>query len=136
MLGIPTSWNSYVPLISRLFSISRFHLFQLTQKTDFRNHHHRILRASFWIKLTFILLEVILALSFISCNFAGAKNAAAVLEWAVSFIFTFYIFSFFVDLIPAVKTKRREKRFGGSSDETEMQVEMERGEGVGERGKR
>jgi hypothetical protein len=29
-----------------------------------------------------------------------------------------------VDLIPAVKTKSKDKRFGGSSEETEMQMEQ------------
>ena len=70
---------------------------------DFREH--RVLRASFWIKLVFILLEVVLAIAFAACNFRKLYNAAAVLEWAVSFIFTFYVFSFFIDLLPATRTK-------------------------------
>lgn len=46
-----------------------------------------------------------LAIAFGVCNFKKAANAAAVLEWAVAFIFTFYIFSFYVDLFPAVRTR-------------------------------
>lgn len=32
-------------------------------------------------------------------------NRAAILEWILALIFTFYIFSFFLDLLPAVRTK-------------------------------
>lgn len=46
-----------------------------------------------------------LAIAFGVCNFKKASNAAAVLEWAVAFIFTFYILSFYVDLFPAVRTR-------------------------------
>jgi hypothetical protein len=86
---------------------------------DFRQHH--VLRASFWIKLVFIIVEVSLAIAFGTCNFKKAYNAAAVLEWAVSFIFTFYIVSFFIDLIPAVHTKHSgRKNWDGMGNETEM----------------
>jgi hypothetical protein len=48
---------------------------------------------------------VILAIAFAACNFKKASNAAAVLEWAIAFIFSFYVFSFYVDLFPAVRTR-------------------------------
>lgn len=44
------------------------------------------------------------------CNFRNVYNAAAVLEWAVAFIFTFYVFSFFIDLLPAVHSKNYASR--------------------------
>lgn len=88
--------------------------------THFRQH--RILRISFWIKLVFILLAVVLAIAFGCCNFKKLYNAAAVLEWAIAFIFTFYVFSFFMDLMPAVRTKHAAK--GG---ETEMETEANDG---------
>lgn len=85
---------------------------------------------SFWIKLAFILIEVALAIGFGSCNFKKAYNAAAVLEWAIAFIFTFYVLSFFVDLIPAVGTKH-----GAKGGKTEMEREANDGmEGVDNRG--
>jgi hypothetical protein len=34
----------------------------------------------------------------------GALNPAAVLEWIIAFIFTFYIFSYLIDLLPVVIT--------------------------------
>jgi hypothetical protein len=83
-----------------------------------------ILRASFWIKLSFILIEVALAIAFAVCNFRHAYNAAAVLEWAIAFTFTFYVFSFFIDLLPAVHTKHSGRKFGSGADETEMQQEQ------------
>lgn len=88
--------------------------------THFREH--RVLRASFWIKLLFILLEVVLAIAFAACNFRKLYNAAAVLEWAVSFIFTFYVFSFFIDLLPATRTKNSNAKFSGGQV-TQMQME-------------
>lgn len=44
-------------------------------------------------------------------------NTAAVLEWTIAFIFTFYALSFFVDLIPAVRSKDHVSR------ETALQME-------------
>lgn len=44
-------------------------------------------------------------------------DTAAVLEWTIAFIFTFYILSFFIDLIPAVRTKDHVSR------ETVLQME-------------
>lgn len=99
---------------------------QLIHQKDYRQH--RVLRISFWIKLVFIIIEVILAIAFGSCNFKKAYNAAAVLEWAIAFIFTFYVFSFFIDLIPAVHTKHGKGAMGG---ETEM--EREANDGIAER---
>lgn len=48
---------------------------------------------------------MILAVAFAACNFKKASNAAAVLEWVVAFVFSFYVFSFYVDLFPAVRTR-------------------------------
>jgi len=91
------------------------------QRLGVRYREHKILRYSFWIKLIFILIEVCLAIAFAVCNFKDVYNAAAVLEWAVAFIFTFYVLSFFIDLIPAVHTK------GYSSKNTAMENEMNDG---------
>ncbi|KAB5575444.1 Frag1/DRAM/Sfk1 family-domain-containing protein [Coniochaeta sp. 2T2.1] len=75
------------------------------QRLGVHYQSHRVLRISFWIKLLFILVEVCLAIAFGVCNFRKASNAAAVLEWAIAFIFSFYVFSFYVDLFPAVHTR-------------------------------
>ncbi len=57
---------------------------------------YRILRASFWIKLVFILLQGALAVAFVTSLFMSLYNTAAVLEWTLAFIFgTFSKPSFF-----------------------------------------
>jgi len=75
------------------------------QRLGIRYREHRVLRISFWIKLVFVVVEIILAIAFAVCTFKGNTNAGAVLEWAIAFIFSFYVFSFYVDLYPAVYTR-------------------------------
>ncbi|KAI0024363.1 hypothetical protein F4780DRAFT_796208 [Xylariomycetidae sp. FL0641] len=75
------------------------------QRLGKKYRQHRVLRASFWVKLIFILVELCLAIAFAVANFRDAWNVAAILEWTVSFIFSFYIFSFMIDLYPAVATR-------------------------------
>ncbi|KAI1434632.1 hypothetical protein GGR50DRAFT_395082 [Xylaria sp. CBS 124048] len=66
---------------------------------------HQILQISFWIKVAFIVVEVGLAVGFLVTNSRGDYDRAAVLEWVVALIFSFYVFSFVIDLQPAVSTK-------------------------------
>jgi hypothetical protein len=67
-----------------------------------------ILRYSFWIKLAFIFIELALAIAFGVLGNQGKLNEAAVLEWTVSFIFFFYVLSYFIDFMPAVRTKHHQ----------------------------
>ncbi|GAO17018.1 hypothetical protein UVI_02022070 [Ustilaginoidea virens] len=83
------------------------------------NRQHRILRSSFWVKLAFILVELVLAVVFASTSFTRNRNVAAVFEWVIAFIFTFYIASFIIDLRPAVRTRRPSARFD-KPDKVEM----------------
>lgn len=72
--------------------------------------HYRdraILRRSFWLKLAFILVELAMAVAFATTSFRGQRNVAAVLEWVVALIFTGYVVSFLLDLLPSVRTKGR-----------------------------
>ena len=48
---------------------------------------------------------VALAIAFGVCNFKNQTNVAAVLEWIIALIFTFWVLSFFIDLMPAMRTK-------------------------------
>ncbi|KAK3956492.1 Frag1/DRAM/Sfk1 family-domain-containing protein [Pseudoneurospora amorphoporcata] len=75
------------------------------QRLGMRYRDHRVLRISFWIKLAFVIVEIILAVAFASCSYTDHYNPAAVLEWVIAFIFSFYVFSFWIDLYPAVRTK-------------------------------
>ncbi|MCJ1406708.1 hypothetical protein MMC19_000775 [Ptychographa xylographoides] len=88
----------------------------------FRNR--RILRISFWIKLAFIVIEVILAVCFGVLTFDGHTQQAAVFEWVIALIFTFWVLSFFIDLLPAAKSKH-----GHGNSARVPQVEMGHGSG-------
>ncbi|XDG02046.1 hypothetical protein ABKA04_001661 [Annulohypoxylon sp. FPYF3050] len=75
------------------------------QRLGKKNRQHRVLRVSFWVKLTFVVVELILAIGFIATNFKGLYDKAAILEWVIAFVFSFYVFSFCIDLWPAVATR-------------------------------
>lgn len=81
------------------------------QRLGIKNREHRLLRDSFWIKLTFILLELALVITFAALSWVKQRNAAAVLEWVISVVFSFYVFSFVFDLWPAIRTKDSSARF-------------------------
>jgi len=65
----------------------------------------KILRASFWIKLFFIIVEVILAIAFGALNRTKHWNSAAIVEWVIATVYSTYVLSFVIDFLPAVKTK-------------------------------
>ncbi|KJK77946.1 hypothetical protein H634G_06913 [Metarhizium anisopliae BRIP 53293] len=81
------------------------------QRLGIKNRQYRILRSSFWIKLAFILVELVLAIVFVSTTFTHNNNVAAVFEWVIAFVFTFYVASFIIDLKPAIYTKSHAARF-------------------------
>ncbi|KAL8658127.1 MAG: hypothetical protein Q9226_001246 [Calogaya cf. arnoldii] len=88
-------------VISAVFVCSEY------QRLGRAYRQHRILRASFWMKLVFILVELVLAATFIGTSYTSNKNVAAVLEWIVALIFTFYVLTFFVDLLPASRSQQQ-----------------------------
>ncbi|KAJ5325195.1 Frag1/DRAM/Sfk1 [Penicillium brevicompactum] len=70
----------------------------------------RILLVSFGIKALFVIGELGVAIGFGVCMGAktkNRKNVAAVLEWVAALIFAFFVFSFVIDLLPSVRTKKR-----------------------------
>ncbi|EKD19346.1 uncharacterized protein L3040_009214 [Drepanopeziza brunnea f. sp. 'multigermtubi'] len=75
------------------------------QRLGFHYRDHRILRVSFWLKLAFIVVELSLAIAFAVLGKQDRYNAAAVCEWIVAFIYTFYVWSYAIDFIPAVRTE-------------------------------
>ncbi|KAJ4388975.1 hypothetical protein N0V93_006437 [Gnomoniopsis smithogilvyi] len=77
------------------------------QRLGVRNPEHKILAISFWIKLAFVLITIGLAIPFavLTRNGGSGKNIGAILEWVIAVVFSFYVFSFYVDLYPAVYTK-------------------------------
>jgi hypothetical protein len=74
----------------------------------FYRREHRVLLVSFFIKLAFVIIELALAIGFGVCigsNQSSKQNPGAVLEWTISFVFTGYVLSFVVDLLPSVRTR-------------------------------
>lgn len=91
------------------------------QRLGIHYREHHILRISFWIKLAFIFVELALAIAFGVCNRKNIWNTAAILEWIVALIYTFYVWSFAIDFIPAVRTKHHK----GGDPEVEVAMAME-----------
>lgn len=91
------------------------------QRLGVKYREHRVLRASFWIKLAFIFVELVLAIVFASTfSNDNHQDLAAIFEWAVAFVFTGYVLSFLIDLAPAAGTHGARK-----SDQTQMEMEVE-----------
>ncbi|EGX92529.1 FK506 suppressor Sfk1 [Cordyceps militaris CM01] len=95
------------------------------QRLGIKHREHRDLRASFWAKLAVVLIEGTMAIAFVVTNFTKQNDVAAILEWAIAFLFTFFILSFVIDLYPAVTTKPHTARF-----EKRGPREMEEGSGA------
>lgn len=64
-------------------------------------------------------MEIGLAIGFGVCNRKSWLNTAAVLEWVVALVYTFYVWSFAIDFIPAIRTKT-----GFESKDTEVGMVM------------
>ncbi|QKX62643.1 uncharacterized protein TRUGW13939_09804, partial [Talaromyces rugulosus] len=65
-----------------------------------------VLIVSFWIKAIFVVVELALAIAFgVLDKVSKRQNAAAIIEWVISFIFTFYVLSFVIDLLPSVRRR-------------------------------
>ncbi|KAI8657377.1 hypothetical protein NCS57_01115800 [Fusarium keratoplasticum] len=92
-------------LISAVFICSEY------QRLGKKYREHRMLRLSFWVKLVFIIVEFALIVAFGVLSRQKKRDPAAVLEWIISFIFTFYAVSFVIDLYPAVRTKSPDARY-------------------------
>ncbi|KAH8791047.1 Frag1/DRAM/Sfk1 family-domain-containing protein [Hyaloscypha finlandica] len=91
------------------------------QRLGIHHRQHRILRISFWIKLTFIFTELGLAIAFGVLADKDHYNAAAVCEWVIALIYAFYVWSFAIDFIPAVRTRH----YASKETELEMATAME-----------
>ncbi|TQS36077.1 hypothetical protein Golomagni_03483 [Golovinomyces magnicellulatus] len=72
------------------------------------NYHRqqRILRKSFWMKLGFTIIELAMVAVFATFSLVRDFNTAAIFEWIIALIFSFYVISFFIDFIPSIKTGR------------------------------
>jgi D-alanyl-lipoteichoic acid acyltransferase DltB (MBOAT superfamily) len=90
------------------------------QRLGIHHREHRHLRISFWIKLAFIFIEVACAIAFGVLDDRDHYNSAAVMEWIVALIYTFYVWSFAIDFIPIITIK-----IGYKTRETEVEAATE-----------
>jgi len=97
------------------------------QRLGIHYRNHKILAISFWIKLAFIVVELILAIIFASCSYNSYSNVAAVFEWTVAFVYTFWVLSFIIDLLPSVRTRHHVPQ-----GERDREIAMEEGRNEGE----
>ncbi|KAF2757094.1 hypothetical protein EJ05DRAFT_477320 [Pseudovirgaria hyperparasitica] len=104
----PRLHNIFLVLFIAGYIVSAIFICIEYQRLGIHFREHRILRISFWIKLSFILLELALAIAFGVTQNQAQWNAAAILEWIIALIYTFYVLSFFLDFLPAIKTKHHE----------------------------
>ncbi|KAK2738270.1 hypothetical protein FQN57_007133 [Myotisia sp. PD_48] len=88
-------------LLSAIFVCAEYYRLGIHYK------EHRVLVLSFWVKLAFIIVELSLAIAFgVTGRGQNRKNQAAVIEWVIAFIFTFYMLSFVMDLYPSIRSDR------------------------------
>ncbi|CAH0024095.1 unnamed protein product [Clonostachys rhizophaga] len=107
----PTLHDVFLLLFMGGYVISAIFICWEYQRLGIKNREHRHLRISFWIKLTFILVEIALGIAFGVLTFRKHQGIAAYFEWVIAFIFTGYVLSFAVDLYPATKTRSYSQRF-------------------------
>lgn len=81
------------------------------QRLGIHFRQYRVLRASFWIKMAFIFIEVGLVIGFGVESYRHHRNTAAILEWIVALVYIFYVWSFILDFLPAVNTRPKDNRF-------------------------
>ena len=119
----PHLHDGFLLLFIAGYVISAIFLCAEYQRLGIHYRQHRVLRMSFWVKLTFIIVEVGLAVGFIVCTYTGHYNPGAVFEWVIALVFTLWVLSFLMDLLPAVRTKHRKDEAGAP------QLEMGHGAG-------
>ncbi|KAL8807502.1 MAG: hypothetical protein Q9182_000667 [Xanthomendoza sp. 2 TL-2023] len=103
----PTLHDGFLLLFIAGYILSAIFICAEYQRLGVHFRQHRVLRASFWAKLFFIIVEVVLAAVFIGTSFTSNKSIAAVFEWIIALIFTFYVVTFCVDLLPASRDHQK-----------------------------
>ncbi|KAJ8066401.1 hypothetical protein OCU04_005464 [Sclerotinia nivalis] len=91
---------------------------------------HANLMISAYTKLVFIVIEGILGVTYWYVFMAKNWDAGAAIEWAVSYVFCFYILSYLFDFLPALTTKEKDRRFGVYTEDCMVQVNGNRDQAV------
>ncbi|KAL8790518.1 MAG: hypothetical protein Q9213_000540 [Squamulea squamosa] len=103
----PRLHNGFLLIFIAGYIISAIFICAEYQRLGMHYRNLRVLRRSFWMKLFFIITEVLLAAVFIGTSFTSRKSIGAVFEWIIALIFTCYVLTFFVDLWPARTNHQR-----------------------------
>jgi len=101
----PSLHNVFLSLFIGGYVISACFTCAEYQRLGKRFREFSILRVSFWMKLAFILVEVVLAIVFGVLNRLRRWNDAAIVEWIIALVYTFWVISFVIDFLPATRTK-------------------------------
>jgi hypothetical protein len=88
---------------------------------------HPIIKISYHFKQVIVIVEVALSIAFGVTMFRKVTNVAAVLEWLIAFVFTFYVLSFFFDLRPKARTKEQYAQETREYEEGETHRNLEGG---------
>jgi len=91
------------------------------------NRAFQIIKVSWWMKLTFVIVEVILAIAFGALNKYKHWNTAAIVEWVIALVYTLWVASFIVDFLPAARVHHHNKGDGDSTLDEEAMAEREYG---------
>ncbi|KAK3070453.1 hypothetical protein LTR53_010440 [Teratosphaeriaceae sp. CCFEE 6253] len=122
----PTFHASMLVVFIVAYIISAIFICAEYQRLGIHFREHRNLRASFWIKLTFIFVQLALVIAFGVLQYNGRYNMSGYLEWIICLVYIFYVWSFIIDFLPAVHTKRPDHRFPAvrrADDEMAMTTE-------------
>lgn len=120
----PDLHNAFLAVFIAGYVVSAIFICAEYQRLGVVFRSYRILAISFWIKLVFIFVEVILAIAFGVLQKKKHYNTAAVLEWVIALIYILFVASFILDFLPAMHTKH--DRFPTLE---EMHAAMEEGNG-------
>jgi hypothetical protein len=128
--------------ISAIFTVAEYRYLDKHHSSDHNSVDYRrlhgFLKKSYIFKTVVVSLEIALAIAFGVVLYESDKradqvdakvhNVAAILEWLVSFVFTFYLLSFAVDLWPARRSEVGEFHDGaGLTADYKPRSEYQRG---------
>ncbi|KAF2456719.1 Frag1/DRAM/Sfk1 family-domain-containing protein [Lineolata rhizophorae] len=102
----PTLHNAFLGLFIVGYIISAIATCAEYQRLGIHFRDAPILRISFWMKLTFILVSIGLAIAFGVTQRRDQWNAAAIVEWVVALVYDGYVFSFAIDFISTNRSRR------------------------------
>ncbi|KAB5590134.1 Frag1/DRAM/Sfk1 family protein [Ceratobasidium theobromae] len=101
------------------------HAAGLSDTTDFTFNIVKMVKGltvSYIAKLILVVTEVALSFAFGVTMYKRWNNTAAILEWAIAYIFTFYLLTFYFDLRPAARTKDGHYDVSGVGDRLRLEL--------------